>query len=136
MTASLRQPRLTVDVIITEPGNPRRVVLVRRRNPPHGWALPGGFLNYGESAEHGAIREALEETGLSVTLTRQFHLYSDPARDPRGHTVTLVFLGEARGQPVGGDDAVEAAFFDFGALPDNIAFDHAVILKDFVDGRH
>ena len=136
MTHTARQPRITVDVIITERGNPRRVVMVRRRNPPHGWALPGGFLDYGESVETGAMREALEETGLSVTLTRQFHVYSEPSRDPRGHTVTVVLVGEAQGEPVGGDDAAEASFFDVGALPDNIAFDHAKILKDFLDRRH
>ena len=136
MTPPAQQPRLTVDVIITERGNPRRVVLIRRRNPPYGWALPGGFLDYGESVENGAMREALEETGLSVTLNRQFHVYSDPARDARVHTVTVVFLGEAEGQPVGGDDAAEASFFDVGALPENIAFDHAAILKDFLDRRH
>jgi len=136
MTHTARQPRITVDVIITERGNPRRVVMVRRRNPPHGWALPGGFLDYGESVETGAMREALEETGLSVTLTRQFHVYSEPSRDPRGHTVTFVLVGEAQGEPVGGDDAAEASFFDVGALPDNIAFDHAKILKDFLDRRH
>ena len=136
MTPLGQQPRITVDVIITERGNPRRVVLVRRRNPPHGWALPGGFLDYGESVETGAVREALEETGLDVTLKRQFHVYSDPTRDARGHTVTIVFLGEAEGEPVGGDDAAEASYFDIGALPDNIAFDHAAILKDFLDRRH
>lgn len=130
------QPRITVDLIITERRNPRRVVLVRRRNAPHGWALPGGFLDYGESVECGAMREAREETGLSVTLTRQFHVYSDPARDPRAHTVTIVFLAVAEGEPVGGDDAAEASFFDVGALPENIAFDHAAILKDYVDRRH
>ena len=136
MTHHARQPRITVDVIITERGNPRRVVLVKRRNPPHGWALPGGFLEHGESVETGAVREALEETGLAVTLHRQFHVYSDPARDARAHTVTVVFLGEAEGHPVGGDDAAEALFFDVGALPENIAFDHAAILKDYLDRRH
>src|SRR3990172_10671813 len=105
MTGNEPQPRLTADVIITRGGDPRWVLLVRRRYPPHGWALPGGFVDYGESVEQAAIREALEETGLSVSLERQFHVYSDPARDPRGHTVTVVFIGQADGQPVGGDDA-------------------------------
>ncbi|HEY3175501.1 MAG TPA: NUDIX hydrolase [Candidatus Polarisedimenticolia bacterium] len=136
MTRPAQQPRLTADVIITRSSDPRKVVLVHRRNPPHGWALPGGYVDYGESVEQAAVREALEETGLSVKLERLFHVYSDPARDPRGHTVTVVFVGEADGQPVGGDDAADARFFDIGALPGDIAFDHAAILKDFLDRRH
>ncbi len=136
MDRSPRQPRLTADVIITPPGQPRRVVLIRRGNPPHGWALPGGFVDYGESLECAAKREALEETGLAVDIRRQFHVYSDPERDPRGHTVTVVFHGEAVGSPVGGDDAAEARFFDADDLPANIAFDHAGILSDFLRGRY
>ena len=134
MAAPSRQPRLTADVIITEPGNSRRVVLIKRRNPPHGWALPGGYVDYGESVESAAAREALEETGLSVTLQRQFHVYSDPSRDTRGHTVTVVFLATATGTPVGGDDAMEARFFDADHLPQNMAFDHAEILQEFLTG--
>ena len=136
MTAPVHQPRLTADLIITPPGNPRRVVLVRRRNPPHGWALPGGFVDYGESVERAAEREALEETGLRVRLLRQFHVYSDPSRDLRGHTVTVVFLAVAEGDPVGGDDAAEARFFDAGSLPGNLAFDHGAVLEDFFSGRY
>ena len=132
MIRPARQPRLTADVIITRPGDARSVVLVRRRNPPHGWALPGGIVDYGESAEQAAVREAMEETGLAVTLVRQFHVYSEPSRDPRGHTVTVVFVGEAEGDPVGGDDAAEARFFDVNALPPKIAFDHEAILHDFL----
>ena len=136
MTAPPRQARLTADVIITPPGDPGRIVLVKRRNPPHGWALPGGFVDYGESVEAAAVREALEETGLVVRLRRQFHVYSDPARDPRGHTVTVVFVGEAEGEPVGGDDAVEARLFSAEGLPDPLAFDHAGILRDYFSRRY
>ena len=136
MTRPAPQARLTADVIITRPGDRRRVLLVRRRNPPHGWALPGGFIDYGESVERAAVREAKEETGLDVALERQFHVYSDPSRDPRGHTVTIVFVGEAEGEPVGGDDAAEARFFDVDALPEDIAFDHAAILQDFLSHRY
>jgi len=130
-----RSPLLTADVIITPPGDPRHVVLVRRRHPPEGWALPGGYVEWGETVEAAAAREALEETGLAVTLSRQFHVYSDPARDSRGHHVTVVFLAEASGEPVGGDDAAEARLFSLDRLPEPIAFDHAAILDDFVRGR-
>ena len=136
MTAYAPQPRITADTIITRPEDPRRVVLVRRRNPPHGWALPGGFVEYGESVEQAAAREAAEETGLMVTRLRQFHVYSDPSRDPRAHTITVVFTCEAAGDLVGGDDAAEARFFDVSALPHDLAFDHAGILEDFVSGRY
>ena len=128
--------RLTIDVIITRPGRSQEIVLVRRRNPPHGWALPGGFVDYGETVEHAALREAREETGLAVTLARQFHVYSDPSRDPRGHTVAVVFLAEAAGEPVGGDDAAEARFFSADSLPEPLAFDHKAILEDFLTGRY
>ncbi|MFQ5700478.1 MAG: NUDIX domain-containing protein [Acidobacteriota bacterium] len=131
-----RCPRLTVDTIITPVGNPRTVVLVKRRFPPHGWALPGGFVDYGESVESAAVREAREETGLSVKLVRQFHVYSDPGRDARGHTISVVFLAEAEGMPVGGDDAAEARYFEAGRLPEDIAFDHADILRDFFEARY
>jgi len=131
-----RSPLLTVDVVITPPGDPERVVLVRRRFPPEGWALPGGYVEWGETVEAAAEREAREETGLTVRLTRQFHVYSDPARDARGHHVTVVFLAEASGEPAGGDDAAEARFFDRSRLPAPIAFDHGAILDDVLEGRY
>jgi len=125
---SYRGPRATVDVVI-EVGD--RIVLVRRRNPPPGWALPGGFIDAGETAEQAAVREAREETGLRVTLTALLGVYSDPARDPRGHTLSAVYVATAHGTPRGADDAAEARLFGEGDLPDPLAFDHARILADY-----
>ncbi len=134
VTTTHRNPLPTVDLLIeTQPGS---VVLVERKNEPHGWALPGGFVDWGESLEHAAAREALEETGLQVELLRQFHTYSAPDRDPRHHTITTVFLARASGTPVGGDDAADARVFALDALPAPIVFDHASILQDFRDGRY
>ena len=129
-------PRLTCDIIILPAGSGDSVVLVRRRYPPLGWALPGGFVDVGETVEAAAVREALEETGLQVGLKRQFHTYSDPARDPRGHTVSVVFLGTADGEPQGGDDAAEARAFPLDDLPEDMVFDHRAILQDYRDGRY
>lgn len=123
-----RNPAPTVDVVILLRGD--RVVLVERRNEPRGWALPGGFVDEGETLEAAAVREAHEETGLAVDLLEQFHSYSDPRRDLRRHTITTVFLGRAAGEPVGGDDAARAAAFGWDALPGPIVFDHAEILSD------
>ncbi|MBI4866279.1 MAG: NUDIX hydrolase [Candidatus Wallbacteria bacterium] len=131
-----RGPALTVDLLIVPVEEPGGVVLVRRRYEPVGWALPGGFVDHGETVEAAAIREAKEETGLDVTLLRQFHVYSDPARDARQHTVSVVFVAAARGRPAGADDAAEARVFSMGALPEPIVFDHAQILEDFVQGRY
>ena len=108
---------------------------MKRKNPPHGWALPGGFVDAGETLEAAAAREALEETGLAVRLARQFHTYSDPARDPRRHTISTVFLADADGVPLGGDDAAEARVFPAAELPD-LVFDHAQILADYFAGRY
>jgi 8-oxo-dGTP diphosphatase len=124
------------DIIIQLDGDPRRIVLVRRRNPPHGWALPGGFVDVGETLESAAAREALEETGLAVEIDRQFHAYSEPGRDPRGHTVAMVFIGRARGRPQGGDDAAEARAFRPEEFPGDIVFDHREILEDYLTGRY
>jgi len=124
----LRNPAPTVDAVILLPGD--RVVLVRRRNPPLGWALPGGFVDEGERLDEAAAREALEETGLEVSLVEQFHAYSDPRRDPRRHTISTVFIARAGGEPAGGDDAVEARAFPWQALPSPLVFDHGEILAD------
>jgi 8-oxo-dGTP diphosphatase len=123
-----RNPVPTVDAIIEVTGG---IVLIRRRNPPPGWALPGGFVDYGETLAAAAVREAREETGLEVSLTELFNVYSDPARDPRQHTIATVFIGTATGLPVGGDDAAEAAVFTAVSLPAPLAFDHARILEDY-----
>jgi len=124
-----RAPRPTVDVVIETPGG---IVLVRRRYPPLGWALPGGFVDPGESVATAARREAKEETGLDVELTELLGVYSDPGRDPRGiFTVSAVFIGRASGVPTGGDDAAEARLFAPDALPPDVVFDHPVIIDDY-----
>lgn len=119
----------TVDTIIEISSG--GIVLVERKNQPHGWALPGGFVDYGESLEVAAVREAKEETCLDVTLVEQFHTYSDPHRDPRHHTVSTVYLAIADGVPEGGDDAQDAKVFIENELPDRIVFDHPKILADY-----
>jgi len=126
MTPTHRNPVPTVDIVILLAGG---VVLVRRKNPPLGWALPGGFVDVGETLEEAARREALEETGLNVRLTGQFHTYSDPRRDPRRHTISTVYLADAEGKPKGGDDAAETRVWPWEALP-ALCFDHGDILAD------
>lgn len=122
-------PIPAVDIIIDleEQG----VVLVERKNPPHGWALPGGFVDYGESLETAARREAEEETCMTVRGLRQFRAYSDPARDPRHHTISVVFIARAEGEPRGGDDAKRTGVFRLDDLPENMVFDHASVLHDY-----
>ena len=130
-----RNPKPTVDVVIRLAGD--RIVLIRRRNPPLGWALPGGFVDEGEPLDRAAVREAKEETGLDVRLEEQFFTYSDPSRDPRQHTISTVFLGRADGEPEGSDDAAEARAFRREELPQDLVFDHGVILADvlrYLDG--
>lgn len=110
--------------------------MIKRKNPPAGWALPGGFVDYGENLESAAVREAREETGLDITLVRQFHTYSDPDRDPRQHTITTVYIARASGKPRGGDDAAEARVFSRDRLPEPIVFDHKRILDDYFMRRY
>ena len=129
MSRPPRGPLPTVDVIAEMPQG--GVVLVRRKYPPLGWALPGGFVEAGETAAAAARRELREETGLDVELIELFHVYSDPARDPRGPTLGVVFIGRASGTPHGADDAAEARAFAIDALPAPLAFDHGLILADY-----
>jgi len=138
MAGPYRNPVPTVDIIIeiaSEPGV-KSIVLIYRKNPPLGWALPGGFVDYGETLEAAAVREAREETSMDVSLERQFHTYSDPARDPRQHTISTVFIGKAAGKPVPADDAARAELFPLDRLPENIVFDHGFILDDYRRGRY
>ncbi|PID39218.1 MAG: NUDIX hydrolase [Proteobacteria bacterium] len=128
MAGPYRNPLPTVDIIIEVKGG---IVLIERRNPPFGWAIPGGFVDYGESVEACAVREAKEETGLDVCLTDLLYVYSQPERDPRHHTLTTVFLATAEGQPVAADDAKAAAVFGSRKLPAPLVFDHAQILADY-----
>ncbi len=126
-----RNPVPTVDIIIEIED---KIVLIERKNPPFGWALPGGFVDYGESFETAALREAKEETGLEVNSLRQFRTYSDPSRDKRLHTASTVFTGKADGQPVAGDDAKRAALFTQQSLPE-LVFDHTRIITDYFKAK-
>ena len=129
---SYRNPVPTVDIIIELIDRPQpAIVLIERLNPPLGWAIPGGFVDYGESVEAAAQREAAEETGLQVELIEQFQVYSDPDRDPRQHTLSVVFLATAKGEPQAGDDAKTLGVFELWRLPNNLCFDHDRILRDY-----
>lgn len=123
-----RNPAPTVDIIIEICGG---IVLIRRANIPLGWAIPGGFVDYGETLERAAIREAREETGLDVELMRQLYTYSDPRRDPRRHTISTVFIARASGRPRAGSDAAEASVVT-PPWPSPLVFDHAAILADYL----
>ncbi|MEJ5348449.1 MAG: NUDIX hydrolase [Desulfosoma sp.] len=129
-----RQPALTVDIIIHPQEAPGSVVLIQRKYPPTGWALPGGFVDYGESLEQAAQREAKEETGLDLLNLKQFRAYSDPNRDPRRHTVSVVFSAMGVGHAQAADDAKGLQVFPLSALPEAMAFDHRCILEDYI--RH
>jgi len=125
-------PKLAADAIIElvdQPGRP--IVLIERKNPPYGWAIPGGFVDIGEPLEQAAVREMLEETCLEVKLKVLLGMYSDPVRDERGHTVTAVYIAEATGQPRAADDAKNLQVFTIDSLPEQLAFDHAQVLSDY-----
>ncbi|MEA5512410.1 NUDIX hydrolase [Crocosphaera sp. UHCC 0190] len=134
---TFRNPVPTVDIIIELIDQPHRpIILIERKNPPYGWALPGGFVDYGETVENAAVREAVEEVSLSVKLIEQFHVYSDPKRDHRKHTLSIVFIATATGQPKAADDAKNIRIFDLWELPKNLCFDHDKILEDYQTYRH
>ena len=132
-----RNPTPTVDIIIELIDRPHRpIISIERLNPPYGWALPGGFVDYGESLETAAIREAKEEVGLDVQLLEQFHVYSAPDRDPRQHTISIVFIATATGEPIAQDDAKSAKIFAPWEIPTQLCFDHGQIVKDYLEYRN
>ena len=133
-------PLLTVDIIIeliddTSEQGDVSIVLIKRKNPPYGWALPGGFVDIGETLEQAAVREAREEISLDVELTTLLGCYSNPSRDARGHTVSAVYIAKASGKPVAADDAAEVLLVNRDSFPDSMAFDHGVILEDYLRFR-
>lgn len=132
-----RNPVPTVDIIVELMDRPSQpIILIERKNPPLGWAIPGGFVDYGESVETAAVREAKEEIGLEVELIEQFHVYSAPDRDPRQHTLSVVFLATATGAPQAADDAKNLKIFNLWEIPSNLCFDHDQILRDYRYYRH
>ncbi len=127
-----RNPFPTVDIIIELDSG---IILIERKNEPFGWALPGGFVDYGETLEDAAVREALEETSLHVRNLRLLGCYSDPARDPRQHNISTVYVAEGGGTPHAGDDATHLEIFPLTALPSPLCFDHEKILADYANRK-
>jgi ADP-ribose pyrophosphatase YjhB (NUDIX family) len=128
-----KHPIPTIDIIIEieRENGQEGIILIKRKNPPHGWALPGGFVDYGESLEEAAVREAKEETSLDISLKSQFHTYSDPQRDPRKHTISTVYVATAQGKPKAQDDAQDIGIFTKEEINFPLAFDHQKILADY-----
>jgi len=138
MAFTPKTPYLTADGIIEIYENEefKGIVLIERKNEPRGLALPGGFVDVGERVEDALVREMKEETSLDVTISRVLGIYSDPARDPRFHTASVVYIARAQGQPEGGDDAKEAKLYTLKEIPLNqLVFDHGKIVKDYLLSR-
>jgi 8-oxo-dGTP diphosphatase len=136
LNETYRNPAPTVDIIIElVDRRDRPIILIERHNPPFGWAIPGGFVDHGESVETAAIREAKEEIFLDVELIEQFYVYSDPKRDPRQHTISIVFIAKATGEPQAADDAKNIGIFLPDNLPAQLCFDHDKILQDYYHYR-
>jgi ADP-ribose pyrophosphatase YjhB (NUDIX family) len=133
MDLTPRNPLITVDALIEIDGG---IILIKRKNPPYGWAIPGGFVDYGETLEEAVVREAKEETCLDIQIIRQFHTYSDPGRDPRHHTVSTMFIAKATGIPRAADDAQDIGVFTRDTLPEDMAFDHRQVVEDYFEGRY
>ncbi|QCS49232.1 NUDIX hydrolase [Picosynechococcus sp. PCC 11901] len=132
-----RNPAPTVDIIVELCDRPHRpIILIERKREPFGWAIPGGFVDYGETVETAAKREALEEISIEVQLVEQLGVYSDPARDPRQHTISVVFIATATGDPKAADDAKTVGIFQPWEVPQNLCFDHGRILQDYWSYRH
>lgn len=136
-TMTFRNPVPTVDIIIELIDQPNRpIILIERKNSPYGWALPGGFVDYGETVEKAACREAKEEVSLAIKLIEQFQVYSDPNRDSRQHTLSIVFIATATGKPQAADDAKTIGIFDLWEIPKDLCFDHDKILQDYQTYRY
>ena len=131
-------PIPAVDVIIGFKNSDDKdgIILIYRKNEPHKWALPGGYVEYGETLEDAAKREAEEETSLVITILRQFHAYSDPERDPRHHIISTVYIASATGVPSANDDAQDVGIFSKDSLPSDIAFDHKKIITDYYEKKY
>ena len=129
---SYRNPIPTVDIIIEIDNS---IILIERKNEPKGWALPGGFVDYGERLEDAAIREAFEETSIRICDLKLLGCYSDPARDSRQHTISTVFVAKGSGLPEAGDDAANAVLFRPDKLPLNLCFDHEQIVRDYLEKK-
>ncbi len=125
-------PKLSVDVIIRYKGG---IVLVKRKFRPFGLALPGGYVEYGESVEQAVIREAKEETNLDLVDLQQFHTYSDPKRDTRHHTISVAFVAEGKGELIAGDDAAETLVVPLDKVP-SLCFDHSQIILDYINEKY
>jgi 8-oxo-dGTP diphosphatase len=132
-----KSPFPAVDIIIEMIDRPERpIILIERHHRPYGWAIPGGFMDYGEPAEATARREAMEEIGLEIELVDLLQVYSDPARDERQHTISMVYIATAKGEPKAGDDAKDAKIINIWEIPNNLCFDHDRILHDYLQYRN